>query len=60
MIRDAKKEDADQLAPLIMLIWQDMELAILQKYPLSLLREILVQAIQTEDYRFGYRNLLVY
>ena len=27
MIRDAKKEDADQLAPLIMLIWQDMELA---------------------------------
>ena len=60
MIRKAKKTDAKQMAPLIMVIWQDMELEILDKYPEELLREILEEAICTETYRLSYRNTLVY
>lgn len=60
MIRKATKADAQQMAPFIMIIWQDMELAILKKYPKELLQKVLVEAICAEDYRFSYRNTLVY
>ena len=60
MIRNAKKEDATQMAPLIMIIWEDMELEILEKYPHDLLETILIEAIQIEDYRFSYKNTIVY
>lgn len=60
MIRKAKQTDAKQMAPLIMVIWRDMELAILEKYPQTLLQKVLEEAICTETYRFSYRNTLVY
>ena len=60
MIRKAKKEDAKQMAPLIMMIWRDMGLEILKKYPYDLLEKILVEAIQTEGYRFSYKHTIIY
>ncbi|TVS95539.1 GNAT family N-acetyltransferase, partial [Enterococcus durans] len=45
MIRFAKKEDAHEIAPLILVILNDMELPFLQKYGTTKTLEILEEAI---------------
>ncbi|MDT0016108.1 GNAT family N-acetyltransferase [Listeria swaminathanii] len=60
MIRQAKKSDAPKIAPLLLVIWKDMELPILEVETEDAITSALVEAIQTEDYRYSYRHLHVY
>ena len=59
MIRFAKKEDAGEIAPLIVVILNDMELPFLQKYGKEKTIEILEEAITDPDYRYSYKRGLV-
>lgn len=56
MIREARKEDAEALAPLIMVILEDMELEVFKEYSKETIEELLVEGIQTETYRYSYRH----
>ncbi|EJH9604707.1 GNAT family N-acetyltransferase [Listeria monocytogenes] len=60
MIRHAKKSDAPKIAPLLLVIWKDMELPILEVEMEEAITNALIEAIQTEDYRYSYRHLHVY
>ncbi|HEL6832688.1 GNAT family N-acetyltransferase [Listeria monocytogenes] len=60
MIRQAKKSDAPKIAPLLLVIWKDMELPILEVETEEAIINALIEAIQTEDYRYSYRHLHVY
>lgn len=60
MIRQAKKSDAPKIAPLLLVIWKDMELPILEVETEEAITIALVEAIQTEDYRYSYRHLHVF
>lgn len=60
MIRQAKKSDAPKIAPLLLVIWKDMELPILEVETEEAITNALVEAIQTEDYRYSYRHLHVF
>ncbi|EIS8277385.1 GNAT family N-acetyltransferase [Listeria monocytogenes] len=60
MIRQAKKSDAPKIAPLLLVIWKDMELPILEVETEEAITNALIEAIQTEDYRYSYRHLHVY
>ncbi|HDU1285166.1 TPA: GNAT family N-acetyltransferase [Listeria monocytogenes] len=60
MIRHAKKSDAPKIAPLLLVIWKDMELPILEVETEEAITNALIEAIQTEDYRYSYRHLHVY
>ncbi|MBC1656432.1 GNAT family N-acetyltransferase [Listeria welshimeri] len=60
MIRQAKKSDAPKIAPLLLVIWKDMELPILEVETEEAIINALVEAIQTEDYRYSYRHLHVF
>ncbi|EDH0917570.1 GNAT family N-acetyltransferase [Listeria monocytogenes] len=60
MIRQAKKSDAPKIAPLLLVIWKDMELPILEVEMDEAITNALIEAIQTEDYRYSYRHLHVY
>lgn len=60
MIRQAKKSDAPQIAPLLLVIWKDMELPILEVEAEEAITNALIEAIQTEDYRYSYRHLHVF
>ncbi|MBC1938778.1 GNAT family N-acetyltransferase [Listeria welshimeri] len=60
MIRQAKKSDAPIIAPLLLVIWKDMELPILEVETEEAITNALVEAIQTEDYRYSYRHLHVF
>lgn len=60
MIRQAKKSDAPKIAPLLLVIWKDMELPILEVETEDAITNALVEAIQTEDYRYSYRHLHVF
>ena len=59
MIRFAKKEDAQEIAPLILVILNDMELPFLQKYGKEKTIEILEEAIMDPDYRYSYTRGIV-
>nr|WP_130755420.1 GNAT family N-acetyltransferase [Listeria monocytogenes] len=60
MIRHAKKSDAPKIAPLLLVIWKDMELPILEVETEEAITNALIEATQTEDYRYSYRHLHVY
>lgn len=59
MIRDARKEDAKAIAPLILVILQDMELPFVTKYGVEQTLTVLEKGIQSEDYRYSYTRALV-
>ncbi|PQF24064.1 GNAT family N-acetyltransferase [Enterococcus mundtii] len=59
MIRNAKKEDAVAIAPLILVILKDMELPFLLKYGEEKTLEILEEAITDPDYRYSYTRGIV-
>lgn len=56
LIRKATKEDAKVLAPMIMIILEDMELAVFQQLTKKQIEEVLIAGIQTETYRYSYRH----
>ncbi|MBC2262678.1 GNAT family N-acetyltransferase [Listeria sp. FSL L7-0091] len=60
MIRQAKKSDAPKIAPLLLVIWKDMELPILEVETEDAISNALIEAIQTDDYRYSYRHLHVF
>ncbi|MGY3778415.1 GNAT family N-acetyltransferase [Isobaculum melis] len=59
MIRQAKKEDAKVIAPLILVVLKDMELPILESVTETEILAILEQGIQDEQYRYSYRHTIV-
>lgn len=59
MIRRAAREDCPQLYDLLMEIFQDMELPVLEKVPSVDLRRLVIQSMQGETYRYSYQNGLV-
>lgn len=59
MIRNARKEDAKAIAPLILVILEDMELPFVAQYGVDQTLAVLEKGIQTEDYRYSYRRALV-
>ncbi|CAD2073332.1 GNAT family N-acetyltransferase [Phocicoccus pinnipedialis] len=60
MIRLARKEDKHQIAELIYIIWNDMELDIVRSLPRDTVLEVLALAIETVEYRNSYRHIYVY
>lgn len=60
MIRFARKEDAAEIAPLILVILKDMELPLLDEHSEREVLDILEEAIADPDYRYGYKRGLVY
>ncbi|EUJ30558.1 putative acetyltransferase [Listeria floridensis FSL S10-1187] len=60
MIRQAKPEDAAQVAPLLFTIWKDMELPIVEAENEETILKALRDAITVRDYRYGYNHLHVY
>lgn len=59
MIRNAKKEDAAAIAPLILVILKDMDLPFLLKYGEEKTLEVLEEAITDPDYRYSYTRGIV-
>lgn len=59
MIRNARKEDAQAIAPLILVILEDMELPFVARYGAEQTLAVLEKGIQTEDYRYSYRRAIV-
>lgn len=59
MIREARKEDAEQIVELFRIILEDMELPIMDEVPWEKLKPALVEAAQQENYRQSYKNALV-
>ena len=59
MIREARKEDAEEIVELFKIILTDMELPILEKVSWEALRPALVDAVKQDKMRQGYRNAIV-
>ncbi|MCC5890475.1 MAG: GNAT family N-acetyltransferase [Alkalibacterium sp.] len=59
MIREARKEDAEQVVELFRIILTDMELPIMDKVSWEELKPALVEAAKMENYRQSYKNALV-
>ncbi|WP_239255670.1 GNAT family N-acetyltransferase [Listeria ilorinensis] len=59
MIRRATPEDAAAVAPLLLIIWKDMELSILQQETEQRILKTLEKAILLPDYRYFYEHLYV-
>ncbi|UJF15680.1 GNAT family N-acetyltransferase [Jeotgalibaca sp. MA1X17-3] len=60
MIREAQKKDSSILYDLLKEILEDMELAIFKELPSEDLKELVVASMEEEEYRYSYRNALVY
>lgn len=60
MIRKAEKKDSSMLYDLLKEILEDMELDIFKKLPAEDLKELVVASMEEENYRYSYRNALVY
>lgn len=60
MIRPAKKTDAPKIAPLLLIIWKDMELEIFKQEKELKILETLIEGIELENYRYSYKNIYVY
>lgn len=60
MIRNATQADCPALYDLLWVIFQDMELDVLNKVPADELKQLIVSAMQEEPYRYSYRNGLVF
>ncbi|MDT1957055.1 GNAT family N-acetyltransferase [Carnobacterium divergens] len=56
MIRKATKADAASIAPMIMVILEDMELDVFKTLSREQVIELLIAGIQTEDYRYSYNH----
>lgn len=59
MIRVARKEDCQQVVPLIMVIMEDMELPFLKKYGYEKVSQILADGFLTDDFRYSYLRAIV-
>lgn len=59
MIRYAKKSDAAAIAPLVLVILEDMELPFVQKYGAKKTLALLEESVAIPDYRYGYKRALV-
>lgn len=59
VIRLAKKEDMNQLLPLVMIILKDMELPLLQKKSEDEIEQLLLEASQDDTYRYSFTRALV-
>lgn len=60
MIRKVQKEEIPRLYPFVLRILKDMELAVLDKIDPDTLRDIVVDAMHSPNYRYGYENAYVY
>ena len=60
MIRQAKPEDKREIAELSYIIWEDMELPIVQQFTKAQVISWLEQVITKTPYRTYYGNVLVY
>lgn len=60
MIRFAKKNDGQAIAPLILVILKDMELPLLDIISEEMILTILSEAIAEPSYRYGYQRGIVY
>lgn len=60
MIRPAKQTDATQIAPLLLVIWKDMELEIFKQEEETAILAALIEGIGLENYRYSYEHLHVY
>lgn len=60
MIRPAKKTDAEQFVPIVMQILNDMELKVIADIGADKIQDLLVAAFVEPDYRYGYKQALVY
>lgn len=59
MIRQATYEDLEQIIPLLMIIFKDMELEALEVFGEEKVKELVYQAAQYEDYRYFYERAIV-
>lgn len=59
MIRYAKKSDAVAIAPLVLVILEDMELPFVKKYGAKKTLALLEESVAIGDYRYGYKRALV-
>ncbi|WP_225049165.1 GNAT family N-acetyltransferase [Lacticaseibacillus kribbianus] len=60
MIRPAVPEDAQQVVPLINLVFEEMEVPELQALPDAALFKVFEQAFLLKDYRYGYPQTFVH
>lgn len=59
MIREARKEDEEDIVELMKIMFIDMELPIMRKVPWKDLKPVLVEAVKQNKYRFNYNNAMV-
>lgn len=59
MIREARKEETEELAELVYIIIEGMELPVTEEYSKEELTDALAEAMKEEQYRYSYRNGLV-
>ncbi len=59
IIRKATKSDASSIAPLLSVIFKDMELPILKHISIEDLENTMIIAIQQDNYRYSYKNITV-
>ncbi|MEN2666290.1 GNAT family N-acetyltransferase [Listeria aquatica] len=60
MIRKATPTDAEQIAPLLLTIWKDMELPIFEADSEDAILATLQEGIAVPDYRYGYNRMHVF
>jgi ribosomal protein S18 acetylase RimI-like enzyme len=59
VIRQAKKEDGEAIVDLLMVIFRDMQLPFLAKYGEEKTKEIMLVAMDEEDYRYNYHRGII-
>ncbi|MCC5894221.1 MAG: GNAT family N-acetyltransferase [Alkalibacterium sp.] len=59
MIRDARKEDAEDIVDLFKVILTDMELPIMTEVSWDRLKPALIDAVKGDNYRQNYKNAIV-
>ncbi|MDN6193883.1 MAG: GNAT family N-acetyltransferase [Alkalibacterium sp.] len=59
MIRDARKEDAEEIVELFKIVLVDMELPIMEIVSWEKLKPVLVEAAKEEKYQISYKNAVV-
>jgi GNAT superfamily N-acetyltransferase len=60
MIRKVKKDEIPRLYPFVLKILKDMELSILETIEEDVFEKIVVDAMYSPQYRYGYENAYVY
>lgn len=59
MIRNARVEDAKAIAELVLVILKDMEVAFLEEFGEEKTVEVLMKAVESPTYRYGYARGIV-